>query len=46
MEYLISTDIAPKSFTYEGQGETKPIASNNTTSGRARNRRVEFKAFY
>jgi len=46
MEYLISTGIAPKSFTYEGQGETKPIASNNTTSGRARNRRVEFKAFY
>ena len=46
MEYLISTGIEPKSFISEGLGETNPITSNNTTSGRARNRRVEFKAFY
>lgn len=39
--YLISHGISPLQLTSVGFGETKPIASNTTEQGRARNRRVE-----
>jgi outer membrane protein OmpA-like peptidoglycan-associated protein len=40
-DYLISRGVAPYRFTIEGRGENDPIASNNDSTGRARNRRVE-----
>ncbi|MDY7574943.1 OmpA family protein [Actimicrobium sp. CCI2.3] len=40
-DYLISRGIAPGRFTIEGRGANDPIASNNDSNGRARNRRVE-----
>ena len=40
--YLIGQGIAPDRMTSEGYGETRPIDDNNTPSGRAANRRVEF----
>jgi len=39
--YLISKGIPPQQLTSRGFGAGKPIASNATTAGRARNRRVE-----
>jgi len=33
--------VATSSFTAEGYGETKPIASNDTEEGREANRRIE-----
>lgn len=42
MEYLIRKGIDPARLTYQGYGESCPIASNRTTEGRAKNRRVEF----
>ena len=40
-DYLASRGVAPARFTIEGRGENDPIASNNDSNGRARNRRVE-----
>ncbi len=42
-DYLIRKGIAGERLTSEGFGESRPIASNETTEGRAKNRRVEFK---
>lgn len=41
--YLISKGIDPSRLESEGFGPNKPVASNDTDEGRARNRRVEFK---
>lgn len=41
-EYLISKGILSSRLTYKGFGKTKPVATNDTEAGRARNRRTEF----
>lgn len=42
-DYLISNGINADKLTYKGYGETMPIVSNETSEGRAQNRRTEFK---
>ncbi len=41
-QYLIDKGIAADKLTSKGFGESKPIASNATAKGQAKNRRVEF----
>jgi outer membrane protein OmpA-like peptidoglycan-associated protein len=41
MTYLVSNGIAADRLTSSGFGEEKPLDSNKTRAGRARNRRVE-----
>jgi len=43
VNYIISKGISKEKLEAKGYGETKPIASNNSESNRAKNRRVEFK---
>jgi OOP family OmpA-OmpF porin len=42
--YLVAKGIAPEQMSTTGVGPDQPIASNDTTDGRARNRRIEFRA--
>jgi outer membrane protein OmpA-like peptidoglycan-associated protein len=39
---LVDAGIDPSRLSSKGFGATKPVASNNTESGRALNRRTEF----
>jgi OOP family OmpA-OmpF porin len=39
--YLVNHGVAPERLHVVGYGETRPVASNDTESGRAQNRRVE-----
>lgn len=41
-EYLVDWGISPGRMTHHGYGETRPIASNDTEDGRAKNRRTIF----
>lgn len=41
VDFFINNGIEPKRLSFEGLGESKPIADNNTVEGRSLNRRVE-----
>lgn len=41
-DYLASKGVQPPSMRHHGFGSSKPIATNATEEGRAKNRRVEF----
>jgi outer membrane protein OmpA-like peptidoglycan-associated protein len=40
-DYLVARGVSAAAFRIEGRGSHEPVASNNTESGRAQNRRVE-----
>ena len=42
-EYMISQGIPAAKITILGKGETQPVASNKTSDGRAKNRRVDIE---
>lgn len=42
VEWLTKHEIEPSRIIAKGYGETKPVVSNDTEEGKARNRRVEF----
>ena len=41
MRYLVNGGISTDRLSAEGFGESKPIASNDTATGRQQNRRTE-----
>jgi len=41
--YLAGKGIPAETLMASGQGPDRPIASNDTVEGRARNRRIEFR---
>ena len=41
VNYLITQGVDPQRMTSVGYGESRPIASNETAAGQARNRRIE-----
>lgn len=41
-DYLLTRQIEPFRMTWEGFGDRRPIASNDSDEGRRKNRRVEF----
>ncbi len=42
-DYLVSKGISPERLEAIGYGPTKPLASNKTVRGKAKNRRTEFR---
>lgn len=45
LDILAARTGQPARFTAEGRSDTEPVASNDTSEGRARNRRVEITVF-
>jgi OOP family OmpA-OmpF porin len=43
LDYLVSRGVATSRLSAKGYGETRPVASNDTAEGRAKNRRVELR---
>jgi outer membrane protein OmpA-like peptidoglycan-associated protein/tetratricopeptide (TPR) repeat protein len=43
VNYMVSQGVSADRLEYKGYAFNQPIADNNTTEGRAKNRRVEFK---
>lgn len=43
LTYLADKGVNPDMLSASGQGSDRPIASNDTAEGRARNRRIEFR---
>ncbi|HMT14407.1 MAG TPA: OmpA family protein, partial [Aestuariivirga sp.] len=41
--YLTAQQLDPNRFSVEGLGESQPVASNASASGKAQNRRVEIQ---
>ena len=41
--YLVSKGVEPNRIYTEGKGEKQPVASNKTSDGRQKNRRVEIE---
>lgn len=41
--YLVDKGVDPARLTAAGYGARRPVASNDTAAGRAKNRRIEFK---
>jgi len=44
-DYLVAKGIDPERLSYEGFGESQPIADNRYREGREQNRRVEFDIY-
>jgi OmpA-OmpF porin, OOP family len=44
VDYLTAKGVAAARIQSAGYGKDRPVASNDTEDGRARNRRIEFKA--
>ncbi|WP_315702749.1 MULTISPECIES: OmpA family protein [unclassified Bradyrhizobium] len=42
VDYLVKAGLPADRFTAVGHGSTQPIASNDTSDGRAQNRRIDF----
>jgi len=46
MNYLLKAGVPASQMTAAGYADTKPVATNKTEEGRAKNRRVTFKVSY
>jgi outer membrane protein OmpA-like peptidoglycan-associated protein len=42
-DYLVSRGVGSGRLSYQGFGDTKPLADNNTEEGRRQNRRTEYR---